>query len=53
MVAAFSREYQLVVEPCDIVDFFDKRGYRNIRDLHSLSKNSHNQISILVTILEA
>ena len=39
MVAAFSRGYQLVEEPCDRVDFFDKRGYRNIRDLHSLSNH--------------
>ena len=35
MVAAFSRGYQLVVEPCDRVDFFDKPGYRNIRGLHN------------------
>ena len=35
MVVAFSRVYQLVEEPCDRVDFFDKRGYRNILGLHS------------------
>ena len=35
MVVAFSRGYQLVEEPCDRVDFFDKRGYRNILGPHN------------------
>ena len=52
MVVAFSRGYQLVEEPCDRVDFFDKRGYRNILDLHSQLNHlfEKNRIKIYIKV---